>query len=297
MPRIQWHQDTIGRRRLFHWGCVIAASRIRSSCFSVQGLCHFLPTEQFWGWAGLVKCGFSLCVLLVPDPCLSKGSHRLWALHWAPEEEQPWGSQKVARTGILNTEPGSLPAIGCWGLALNVALLGLPSPSWDPELWVASVALLLPHPPALGEKAHREITAGLTRSKYYADFSLGTLPGVQQEGIMHGVFWLWIKKITEKLTAWWLSQDLEGSGWDMLEKNSLCCLGSFNDFHVPLTSLCAQVLEGKSGETGWIDANSTCVHEDILICQSLLEHWGKICMIFRGKLMYYHFSSNFVDPF
>lgn len=128
--------------------------------------------------------------------------------------------------------------------------------------------------------AHREITAGLTRSKYYADFSLGTLPGVQQEGIMHGVFWLWIKKITEKLTAWWLSQDLEGSGWDMLEKNSLCCLGSFNDFHVPLTSLCAQVLEGKSGETGWIDANSTCVHEDILICQSLLEHWGKICMIF-----------------
>lgn len=36
----------------------------------------------------------------------------------------------------------------------------------------------------------------------------------------------------------------------MLEKNSLCCLGSFNDFHVPLTPLCAQVLEGKNGETG-----------------------------------------------
>lgn len=98
MPRIQWRQDTVGRRRLFHWGCVIAASWIRSSCFSVQGLCHLLPTEQFWGWAGLVKCGFSLRVLPVPDPWLSKGSHWLWALHWAPEEEQPWGSRKVAQT-------------------------------------------------------------------------------------------------------------------------------------------------------------------------------------------------------
>lgn len=51
-----------------------------------------------------------------------------------------------------------------------------------------SVALLLPRPPALREKTHREITAGLTRSEYYADFCLGNLPAVQQEGIMHGVF-------------------------------------------------------------------------------------------------------------
>lgn len=64
---------------------------------------------------------------------------------------------------------------------MDVALLGLPCPCRDPELWVMSVLLLLPCPPALGEKAHREITAVLTRSKCYADFSAGNLPGVQQE--------------------------------------------------------------------------------------------------------------------
>lgn len=70
---------------------------------------------------------------------------------------------------------------------MNVAFLGL---HLLPELWAVSVALLLPCPPALREKTHREITAGLTRSEYFADFSLGNLPGVQQEGIMHGVLWL-----------------------------------------------------------------------------------------------------------
>jgi len=57
-------------------------------------------------------------------------------------------------------------------------------------LRVELVALLLPCPPALEEKVQREITAGFIRSKYIADSSLGNLPGVQQEGRMHGVFWL-----------------------------------------------------------------------------------------------------------
>lgn len=105
---------------VFCWGCVIAASWIRSSCFSAQKrkevpLSQKWQTEQFWGWVGLVKWRFSLHVLLVPDPRPSKGSNQLWALHWA--EEQPWGSRKVAKKGILNTEAGSLPAVGCWGLA------------------------------------------------------------------------------------------------------------------------------------------------------------------------------------
>lgn len=164
---------------------------------------------------------------------------------WAPEEERPWGSRKGAKAGIWKTKPCWLPVIGCWGLARMRCSSAFPLPPESLPLRIVLVALLLPCPPALEEKAQREITAGFIRSKYYADFCLGNLPDVQREGIMHGVFWLWIKKITEKLTARWLSQYLEGSGWDTLERNSLHCLASFNDFHVLLTPLCAQVLEGS----------------------------------------------------
>lgn len=33
------------------------------------------------------------------------------------KRNRPWGSQKVAKKGTLNTELGSLPAVGCSGLA------------------------------------------------------------------------------------------------------------------------------------------------------------------------------------
>lgn len=39
----------------------------------------------------------------------------------------------------------------------------------------------------------------------------------------------------------------------------------------------------KWRNVGRINANLPCVHQGVLICQSLVKRRGKICRIFRGK--------------
>lgn len=148
-------------------------------------------TEQFWGWAGLVKWRFSLHVLLVPGPWLSKGSRRLWALHWVPEEEQPWGSWKMAKNGILITKSGSLPAVGCWGLA------------W---MWCSQPSLSLPRPWTV------DSVSG-------PSFALSCSP--RKEGTQGNYCWSYQKQVLCRFFSWKSARRSAGghNAWSILALN------------------------------------------------------------------------------
>lgn len=156
------------------------------------------------------------------------------------------------------------------------------------------VALLLPCPSALEEKAQRGNYCWLYQQQVLCRFfSLGKQPGVQQE---HGGFWLGIKKITEKLTVLWLSWDSEAKGWGgTLERNNLTLFWPVLTTFVSLHPCVPRYWKAVWRNIGWINANLACVPQDVLICQSLVEHWGEMCRTFRGEWMCWHCISKFLD--
>lgn len=221
---------------------------------------------------------------------LAKADSDFWALHWVPEEKQPWGSWKGTRAGSQKTKPCQYPSAGCWGLECVWFSSAFPL---SPVGSVSGPSSALSSSPR-GESTRRKLPLVLSEASPMQIFLLEICQAFSGRS--------WCVECSgfasKRSQRSWLHGGVHGTQraedeahWAYSVLAVLMTFMSFLHSGVP-----------RYWKVAWrniarVNANLACVHQDFLICQSLVEHRGKICRIFRGKWMYWHFASNFVNPF